>query len=99
VTHQVDQESGGHSSGSVAARLALAKDDIGQQLPQLWSPIRQRYEQVQQRRLTVPVPNPFTEAKDLVEPRVEQAVVRVDPRLVDTAFVRAEDVLGRHQPR
>src|SRR5690242_7776142 len=82
MARQVPRQSRGHRGRAKPAWLALAKHDVGQQLPELGSTIGQWHQHVQQRRFAVPVANPFAEAEDLFEARVEPPVVFAQPCFV-----------------
>src|SRR5689334_13208374 len=84
---QIDRQARSHRGGPIPARLALAKHDIRQQLPQLGSTIRQRHQDVQQYWLAVPIANPLAEAEDVFEAIAQPAVVLAQPCLV---YARSE---------
>src|SRR5919202_3155195 len=96
---EVEGESGEHGSGAVAARLALAENDVRQQLPQLGSAIGHRHQDIQDPRLAVPIADPLAEAKELVEARVQQRVVLAEPLGREIACLeQPRQVACRHEP-
>src|SRR5258708_5664817 len=100
TSDEVHKQASEHGGRPVAARLALAEDNVRQKLAQLWPTIGERHQQVGQRRLAIPVANPFAEAKDLFEAGVQLRVVlgEVGGREI-IRFEGTHEMLGRDLAR
>ena len=96
---EVDDQASEHGQRPITGRLTLAEDDIGQELAQLWSTVRQGNEQVLQWRDAVPVAHQLTEAKDFFKPLAQETVVGRQPAGAETGIERAGHVGGRDPAR